>query len=445
MISVRTVTEEAIFQVSTGAPIVTRIWVTVIHVNITTISCISWLAATHKVIQTILTCCSIYTGVVFTVVKIHFTVFTSSSPRTSTFVSRSICNSVTSSTIFTRLGLAFINVRFAVGACVPLRTHTLVVPQEIPAGAPIAACNTPTVINVSFTSVSLVPMCTGTSICINFVFAGCPILAWIASTFINVDLTCCSLKTWWTGTLKFIGQVFTHASILTGAGLTLIDIFFTNCSCVSWHTYTSEHPGQIQTGSLILAGVGLTLVYVRFTAWSGESINTVTLKAARGVNASPSMLTWGHRTFMALIDIHRAVISSPAFLTRADRVSINWGGFTTSPFMTRATCACIFQMTAQACFSVRTVAVVVPHFVVTRSPVITRVVLTVVDVDAAVPPRPSVDTDTRIVSHRVVQTCCSIFTNIGIKSAFIHILLTELSCQGRGTSTGVRVDLVHTS
>lgn len=74
-----------------------------------------------------------------------------------------------------------------------------------------------------------------------------------------------------------------------------------------------------------------------------------------------------------------------------------------------------------------TVAVVVPHFVVTRSPIITRVVLTVVDVDAAVPPRPSVDTDTRIVSHRVIQTCCSIFTNIGIKSAFIHILLTELS------------------
>lgn len=415
MISVWTVAVEAILQVSTGAPIVTWIWVTVIHVNITTISCISWLAATHKVIQTIFTRRSIYTGVVFAVVIVHFAVFTCSSPRTSTFVSCNICYSVTSSTIFTRLGLAFVNVRFAVGARVPLRTHTLVIPQEIPAGAPITACNTPTVINVSFTSVSLVPMCTGTSIGINFVFAGCPILAWIASTFINVDLTCCSLKTWWTGTFEFIDQVFTHASILTGAGLTLVDIFFTNCSCVSWHTDTSVHPGQIQAGALILAGVRLTLVDVGFTAGSCESINTVTLKASRGVNTSPSMLTWGHGTFMALINIHRAVISSPAFLTRADRVSINWGGFTTSPFMTWATCACIFQMTAQACFSVGTVAVVVPHFVVTRSPVITRVVLTVVNVDATVSPRPSIHTYTRVVAHRVVQTCCSIFTNIGIK------------------------------
>lgn len=216
MISVWTVTVEAILQVSTGAPIVTRVWVAVININITAISCISWLAATYKVVQTILTCCSIYTGVVFTVIKIHLTVFTSSSPRTSTFVSRSIWYSVTCSTIFTGLGLAFINVRVTVGAGVPHRTHTLISSQEIPAGAPIAACYPPTVINISLTSVSLISMCTGTSKGINFVFAGCPILAWIASTFINVDITCCSLKTWWTGTLKFIYQVLAHASILTG-------------------------------------------------------------------------------------------------------------------------------------------------------------------------------------------------------------------------------------
>lgn len=83
-------------------------------------------------------------------------VLTCCPPWTSTLVSCSIYNGVTGSAIFTGLGLAFVNVRLAVGSCVPLEAATLVVPQQISTGAPIVAGHSSTVINVGLTSISLI-------------------------------------------------------------------------------------------------------------------------------------------------------------------------------------------------------------------------------------------------------------------------------------------------
>lgn len=147
---------------------------------------------------------------------------------------------------------------------------------------------------------------------------------------------------------------------------------------------------------------------------------------------------------MAFIDIHRAIVSSPAFFTSTDRVSIDRGGLTTSPLMAWVTCACILQMASQACFSNRTFTVVCAHFVVTSSSVITWFVLTVINVDATVRASPSIDTDTGVVTRRMVQTSGSIFTNIWIHQTFIDILFTELTSQSWGASACVRVVPVHT-
>lgn len=79
------------------------------------------------------------------------------------------------------------------------------------------------------------------------------------------------------------------------------------------------------------------------------------------------------------------------------------------------------------CFSNRTFTVVCAHFVVTSSSVITWFVLTVINVDATVRASPSIDTDTGVVTRRMVQTSGSIFTNIWIHQTFIDILFTELT------------------
>lgn len=92
------------------------------------------------------------------------------------------------------------------------------------------------------------------------------------------------------------------------------------------------------------------------------------------------------------------------------------------PLVTRLAYTGIVQVTTNACFSRRTFAVVRPNPVVARAPVVAEPVggLAVVDVDAAVVARPTVDAHADEATALVVTTA-SVLTRCVAQRAFVHV------------------------
>ena len=73
--------------------------------------------------------------------------------------------------------------------------------------------------------------------------------------------------------------------------------------------------------------------------------------------------------------------------------------------------------------------VVVPDLIMAGAPVVARLYGAVVDVDATVAARPSVDADARVVAVRDVHARRSVLADIGRLCTFVYVLFAVLTCK----------------
>lgn len=194
-------------------------------------------------------------------------------------------------------------------------------------------------------------------------------------------------------------MVHAEAAIQTRRIGALVDVDLALGARKSRHADATEGAGIVQAAAVVVARMRLALIHVRLAARPREALRTVAGKRARRVHANAVVLA--RRSLFALVNVLGAVDALVAGRTGAGERAVDRARVANGVRVARIRRTGIVQMAQQSSLPGRAQAHEAAHAVDAGRPVEARRTVTVVYIDAAVRPRPAVDTDARIAADRI--------------------------------------------
>lgn len=287
MVTLWTLTGEAVDAINAGATVVTRVEGTFVKVDVTHGSAVAGLAGTLVAID-LVEACPVVTWLALAVIQVDFTVYTCGAHGAGADVG--VLAVLADASVPTGLTQTLVNVGLTQPARVTKATVAGEGGQAILTSTIVTGVRE-TLIDVSLTVLPRVTFSAFTGVLIGAIRALGTILARCAGALINIYLAKVPSKACGALTVEGVDLVNTFPIVQAGVVGALVSIDLAEQSLVAWHTDAVETSYLVEAGGFVLAGVGKALVDVVFTASSREAGLTLTLERTLGVQALPSMLT----------------------------------------------------------------------------------------------------------------------------------------------------------